>query len=403
MPYSCRAVGGRPVLTPSVDESHRIIGARESQVFTACSPANPRQCRSWTVHRFDLDCGGGRVPWVAVVDAVAERANRRAWVEGGRLHLRMGPWWSMAPDDPCAGWSGGESRWSYDRLARYCAERRAMAPPPVVEMPAGFAPMLGIPGYFVGARGSAPGAVAGAGPSGAPQPGVRPPPDVARLEPPPGSDPRGYPRTDQAPPAWRSEPAPFGRADPMPPARPDLPPAGASSEPPPQPRPSPPPAMRVDPQPAIRTEAAPAPRAEPPREVVVRDMTPKLPPAPQPAAAPPATSATGVVVPKIINRASPSAEKAPPLSPTTEVAKSAPPSPQATQRVAIGTPPPQEAVRQDSSPQAAVARRIPNDLGQPAQRTRRGGDRCNRGVRRAHPCPARSLCLGAPSRANAPG
>src|SRR5262245_37257713 len=101
MPYTCTMVGSQPLLTPGPEQSHRIIGARDQRKFSACSPVNPDMCRQWTVHRFDLDCDGARVPWVSVVAATSE-GSRRAWLLDGRLLVRMGPLWSLAPDDPCA-------------------------------------------------------------------------------------------------------------------------------------------------------------------------------------------------------------------------------------------------------------------------------------------------------------
>ena len=148
MPYTCSMAGGQPVVTPGPEQSHRIIGPREQRKHRACSPVNPDMCRTWTVHRFDLDCEGLRVSWVSVVAATNE-GNRRAWLLDGRLLLRMGARWSLAPDDPCAQ-DGSEDRpLPSGRLRRQCAERLALAPPAVVEMPFGFAPMLGIDGIFV--------------------------------------------------------------------------------------------------------------------------------------------------------------------------------------------------------------------------------------------------------------
>jgi len=142
MPYACAVVGGRPVLTPSQNQGHRIIGAHEQRAFRACSAANPTLCRQWTIHRFDLDCNGVALPWTAV--AASARPDR-AWLEHGRLHIRMPPNWNLAVDDPCA---SGE-RWRYGQLQRYCADRRALTPPASVEMPTGFAPLLGIDAIFV--------------------------------------------------------------------------------------------------------------------------------------------------------------------------------------------------------------------------------------------------------------
>jgi len=79
----------------------------------------------------------------------------------------------MAPGDPCARMPGFEDRWQSGGLARYCAERRALAPPPTVEMPLGFAPMLGIDGIFVAA--TAPKSI----------PAPAPPPTIAATPAPP--------------------------------------------------------------------------------------------------------------------------------------------------------------------------------------------------------------------------
>src|SRR5262245_10649992 len=148
MPFSCRAIDGRPLLTPGPERGHRIIGQREQKKFSACSPVNPGLCRHWTVHRFDLDCEGVRVPWVSVV-AAADPSQRRTRLVEGRLQLRMGPAWSLAPDDPCAREPGLDDRFAYGRMRRHCADRLALAPPAVVEMPLGFAPTLGIDAIFV--------------------------------------------------------------------------------------------------------------------------------------------------------------------------------------------------------------------------------------------------------------
>ena len=142
MPYACAVVGGRALLTPAQNQGHRIIGAREQRSFRACSPMDPTLCRQWTIHRFEIDCDGTPLPWAVVV---ANARPDRAWLESGRLHLRMPPNWNLAADDPCA----GGQRWRYGHLQRYCADRRALTAPASVEIPAGFAPLLGIDAIFV--------------------------------------------------------------------------------------------------------------------------------------------------------------------------------------------------------------------------------------------------------------
>ena len=148
MPYSCSVSGGEPVLIPSADKGYRIIGGREQREFSACSPADPTKCRSWTVHRFDIDCSGARVPWTAVV--AAADGHRRARFEGGRLLVRM-PWtWALPQGDPCARLSEFDRRRPrFRRLARRCGFRKARAPDSIVEMPQGFAPKFGIDAIFV--------------------------------------------------------------------------------------------------------------------------------------------------------------------------------------------------------------------------------------------------------------
>jgi len=145
MPYSCKVVGGRPMLRPSEDHGHPVIGRREQQEFRACSPADPRLCRSWTVHRFALDCGGVRVPWVDVAAAAGTGGEEQAFVADGHFELEMPARWSLSPDAPCA--RGGDIEGPGFR--RFCAERLARAPRVTVTMPRGFAPMLGVDGIFV--------------------------------------------------------------------------------------------------------------------------------------------------------------------------------------------------------------------------------------------------------------
>ena len=151
MPFTCSVVGGQPMLTPSRETGHRILGTREQRTFGACSPVNPSLCRQWTLHRFDVDCGGVRVSWVSVA-AAAER-NGRAWLEDGRVRIRMGPLWNAGPGDPCARMPTYDDRWQAGRLARYCAERKALMPPAIVEMPVGFSPMLGTNAIIVSSTG----------------------------------------------------------------------------------------------------------------------------------------------------------------------------------------------------------------------------------------------------------
>jgi hypothetical protein len=258
MPYACAMVGGQPVLTPGPEQSHRIIGPRDQRKFNACSPVNRDMCRQWTVHRFDLDCGGARVPWVSVVAATNE-GTRRAWLLDGRLVLRMGPRWSLRPDDPCAREADPDDRAGYRHMRRYCSDQLALAPPAVVEMPFGYAPMLGIDGIFVK---TAPGASSGPLP---PVSAAPPMPKSALAEPPQELFPSSEPPAAEVPrePAFRE---PSVRTAPAVP-----PPAPAAA-----PKVAAPPPVSAPPPPAVEPPRAPPPA---PARAVAAAEAPKSPPA----------------------------------------------------------------------------------------------------------------------------
>ena len=171
MPYSCSMIGGRPQLTPSDQQGHRILTRREDKSFTACSHANPGLCRTFNLHRFTMDCGGAEVPFVALAAASLPGSGTQARLENGRLLMRMPQSWNMAPDDPCARGPGGDP---YGRLSRYCADRNAFSQPPLVELPTGFAPMFGLDGIFVAENGPVASASPGFAAAGQPVPAQKP-------------------------------------------------------------------------------------------------------------------------------------------------------------------------------------------------------------------------------------
>ena len=173
MPYRCEAYGREINLTPSEQQPYEIYGRREQDIVTACAPDNPSRCKTWRLHRFDMNCGGTRVPWIDVV-AAANALNRGpAKVRNGRLYVRMDPWWAR-PRPPS--WSErpklrefDDNDWRPDNF-RYPPVSRM----PSVEMPPGFAPVVGITAQFaegppgLGDSATVPGATAqnGNGPAG---------------------------------------------------------------------------------------------------------------------------------------------------------------------------------------------------------------------------------------------
>jgi hypothetical protein len=222
LPYACRVVGGEPVLTPSPDQGYRVIGRREERDFTECSPANPDMCRRWKLYRFDVDCGGQRVPWVSLSAAADTHGGGRSWVEGGRMHLEMPPSWSLRPDDPCA----REARygWRAGGVGRYCAERRGMERADV-EMPAGFAPMLELDAIFVADKEPAPAPQTIAAPVVAERPAPKP---IHAEAPAPAREAEEPAKPPAAPPVAKSAPVPV----PSEPAKPESTPStpGAATE-----------------------------------------------------------------------------------------------------------------------------------------------------------------------------
>ncbi len=71
MPFACRVAGGKVLLAPSAPQAYQIFGRPEHKRLTTCSPYDPRKCHNWSIHRFELDCGGERTSWQSVVAALS--------------------------------------------------------------------------------------------------------------------------------------------------------------------------------------------------------------------------------------------------------------------------------------------------------------------------------------------
>jgi hypothetical protein len=335
MPFHCRPSAIGAMLTPADNIGHRLIGRRETTTFTACSPVRPDQCRRWTVHRFDMECGGVPVAWTDVVAAGAARP-RSAWVEDGVFHLRMPNWWGLPPDDPCAsGPLGPEDRWR-PGLARQCAMRAGRLS--VVTFPPGFAPTLDLDAIFVGDRGGSADAGTGRLPpvSGSAR-SASPAPPVDRPLPGPTDRPSGRLGADRTAP---EAPLPERTHRETPKAAPAPAPHVASAAQPPAPTPAP---------------AAPPERAA---KVPAND-----PPPPRPAS--PASGEGARVIPKIINaEPSAAADRAvpsePPTPPTPSPAVAASASPPVAS--APAEPPPAAAPLPVTAPSEAVPTPVAQSL-----------------------------------------
>ena len=150
MPYTCSAYGGRvdahalarrglPHLRPARGAAVYGVLARSTP-----TPAAPGCCTASI-----STAAATRVDWLSVVEAASEQTTGRAWVENGRLRMRMNQYWSRdgggQDDDPCPRWRR-HGPYGDDCAGRGGSRRRGS----VVEMPPGFAPAFGLPIRFVG-------------------------------------------------------------------------------------------------------------------------------------------------------------------------------------------------------------------------------------------------------------
>ncbi|MEW5962654.1 MAG: hypothetical protein AB1749_03750 [Pseudomonadota bacterium] len=147
MSYDCRVEGRNLELVQSPPREYPILGPRQQEIHTACSPADQSRCRSWRIHRFDIDCGGARVAWLDVVGAVAFQQRYPARVKGDRMVIGMGRSWGTAAREPFSGprmrYPGAGTPYGDGFGTPRAASGR------VIELPPGFAPMLGIDARFI--------------------------------------------------------------------------------------------------------------------------------------------------------------------------------------------------------------------------------------------------------------
>jgi len=142
MSYECRATPRELVLIPSEPREYPILGRREEILHTACSPVDENRCRTWRLHRFDIDCGGERVPWLDVAGASAHQKRYPAKVRNGRMIIGLGSAWARPSDGP--------GRYGYrGPMANGGPFRPGPGPERAVELPPGFAPTLGIDARFI--------------------------------------------------------------------------------------------------------------------------------------------------------------------------------------------------------------------------------------------------------------
>lgn len=144
MPYTCAARGGEvAIFRAPEDQVYRIFGAREEQIFSYCPTHTPDRCRNWMLFRFDVDCNGVKVPWLKIAEASVP--NGQAWVEDGRMSLKVAQLPRRAHDS-----YSPRRRWWLERRRRGLDDGSFGPPRDIVELPPGFAPLLGTRARFEG-------------------------------------------------------------------------------------------------------------------------------------------------------------------------------------------------------------------------------------------------------------
>lgn len=152
MPFACTLAGSRLHVEPAPERSYPIVGRRDEEPFAICSVHNPSRCRTWQLHRFDIECDGGRVPWMNVVAAAPQWRGRQVWIESGRLHLRQRGDRLRDRRLPCVGfpWRGPGERFEGMQGFGDC-EPPAPRERSVVALPAGFAPLMQLDARIIAA------------------------------------------------------------------------------------------------------------------------------------------------------------------------------------------------------------------------------------------------------------
>ena len=146
MSFACEVRSGRVQISPSSDQTFVIISLHEQEPVTACAPAEPHRCRTWMVHKFDLNCSGTRVSWFAVAAAVVAQRPWRGWLSDGRLHLRTGLRTARDGVTKCASIVRAGLPATLERrrpLAAHCSRYHALRTGEFVALPRGYAPMMG--------------------------------------------------------------------------------------------------------------------------------------------------------------------------------------------------------------------------------------------------------------------
>jgi hypothetical protein len=135
MPFSCSLERGTLITRPGPERAYNIVGTRDQRVFTTCDPPFSNNCRSLTVHKFEVECGLDRVPWYRIVASVGRTTAGEATLSKGLLVLTREADGAAGHAPSCAdrktpAAGGGE-----------CLPWRVRKPMERMVLPQGFAPL----------------------------------------------------------------------------------------------------------------------------------------------------------------------------------------------------------------------------------------------------------------------
>ena len=154
MPYTCAIEQGALVVRPGPERVFAVTGNREERLFTTCDPPFSNNCRSLTVHKFEVVCGLDRVSWPRLVAAIGRTTAGDASVSKGHLVLVRDASEASGHAPSCSerkGNSAGNGE---------CLPWRVRKPTERIVLPQGFAPLREVGARFV--DGTAPSAYAAA-------------------------------------------------------------------------------------------------------------------------------------------------------------------------------------------------------------------------------------------------
>lgn len=135
MNYTCTLVNGQVVVQPAAETAYDITGPREQRLFTTCDPPFSNNCRSLTVHKFNMACGIDHVPWHRVVAAIGQTAAGEASISNDHLVLARDADRGAGHAPSCKDRKGGAAG------SGECLPWRVRKPTERLVLPQGFAPL----------------------------------------------------------------------------------------------------------------------------------------------------------------------------------------------------------------------------------------------------------------------